>query len=154
AWRHMRITRRTQQGLPRTLEQFPHLIDTTLYWKQIQRYRRHYPDDRIHVLFFDDFVRDPVYEARRCCEFLDVDPAAPLGDGHRPRNASFGRPVEGRVGRLLRRLPRPRGFITPAILRPLAQRLLYRPLTERARWTPALRARVLERVVPDAHCFL
>ena len=154
AWKHLRIKGRTRDDLPRALGRFPTLLDTSLYWKQIQRYRRHFDDDRIHVLFFEDFLADPEAELRRCCTFLDIDPAAPMGDARKPRNVSHGREVETRLGRALRRIPRPKGFTTPRPVRPLVERIRFSRFTAQPRWTKQARAHVLGQLEPDARQFL
>jgi hypothetical protein len=50
------------------------LIGSCLYWRQINLFRRFFPDDRIHVAFFDDFTRNQQETAGKCFRFLGLDP--------------------------------------------------------------------------------
>lgn len=43
------------------------------YSSQVQRYRRLFPPEQIHYVFFEDFVADTAREYRRTLEFLHVD---------------------------------------------------------------------------------
>ena len=63
----------------KALREFPHFVESSCYWKQISAYRRLFPDERILVLFFEDFNADPASVLRRCFVFLGVDPSVNLG---------------------------------------------------------------------------
>lgn len=56
----------------RTLELRPYL-ECGHYAEQLRRYRQYFPDERIHVLFLDDFHGDPRATARRLWDCLGVD---------------------------------------------------------------------------------
>ncbi len=45
----------------------------SLYWRQISRYREHFPDDQIKILFLEDLKADPRLFFRDCGRFLGVD---------------------------------------------------------------------------------
>ncbi len=62
--------------------------DPGLYWKQINLYRRFFPDERILVLFFDEYKRDPVTHIQRCYEFLGIDAGFAPDNRKRNQNAS------------------------------------------------------------------
>lgn len=49
------------------------LVDSAMYWKQLQLYRDHVPDDRIKLLFFEDYKADPDAVMRDVFSFLGVD---------------------------------------------------------------------------------
>jgi hypothetical protein len=54
----------------------PNLIEDTRYWSRLENYRQHMPEDHIHVVFFEDLLRDPQGAIASCFEFLGVRPDA------------------------------------------------------------------------------
>ena len=60
----------------RSLRRSEDLIGASLYRREIGLYRRFFPDSRIHVVFFEDFVRDPESTLRDCLEFPRRGPPA------------------------------------------------------------------------------
>lgn len=71
----------------RTLELRPYL-ECGHYAQQLQRYREHFPDDRIKVLFLDDLNQDPPSTVRTVWDWLGLDTEAPLRDTE-AHNAAF-----------------------------------------------------------------
>lgn len=65
-----------------------YFVDRSRYWYQVQAYRQHFADDRILVLFFEDFIESPVKILRRVFEFLEVNPDFVPDSPGRRRNAS------------------------------------------------------------------
>jgi Sulfotransferase domain len=59
-----------------------------LYHRQLLRYQRFFDASRMHFVVFERLKTDPAGEARRCCEFLGVDSAAPL-DTRETHNRTF-----------------------------------------------------------------
>jgi hypothetical protein len=51
----------------------PDLLDTSRYWKHVSAYREHFPDDRIKVIWFEEYTRDPDATLRDIFRFLGVD---------------------------------------------------------------------------------
>jgi hypothetical protein len=49
------------------------LIEMSLYWRQISRYRTYFDDDQIKVLFLEDLKADPHSFFQQCGRFLGVD---------------------------------------------------------------------------------
>ena len=49
-------------------------VDRSRYWYQISAYRRHFPDESILVLFFEDFKDRPFELIERCARFLELGP--------------------------------------------------------------------------------
>jgi len=96
---------RIHEDFATALRTRPVLVEASLYWKQISAYRNHYPDDRILVLFLEDFRQDPHAQLRRCFEFLDVDPTFRAPDADRPRNSREGRQTVSDFALWLHRLP-------------------------------------------------
>ena len=71
---HLKATGRTHASFEEAIGHFPHLIDTSLYWKQLTVYRSHFPDHQIRVVTFEDFVHQPEQVVKELFKFLDVDP--------------------------------------------------------------------------------
>lgn len=72
----------------RAVREYEPLLDGSLYWRQISLYRRHFRDDRILVILFDDLVSDAPRVHRRVFEFLGVNPnvrVLPRGQALNPR---------------------------------------------------------------------
>lgn len=64
------------------------VLETSLFWRQLNRFRRFFPDERIHICFFEDFQQDQMDVARGCFQFLGVDPLVGLPSQSRHLNAS------------------------------------------------------------------
>ena len=151
AYMHLKFTGRTHAAFETAIEDFPHLIDTGLYWKQLSAYRTHYPDNRIRVVTFEDFVRQPLHVVQELLGFLDVDPCQFEQDWLQQRNVSKGGRFEksalsrARTHPLFDSVSR---SIPGWIKRPLKQ-----GLTDSIRDRPVLpttkRAEVLQRIRED-----
>jgi len=133
------------------------LVDSSNYLRQIEEYRRYYPDGRILVLFYDDFRADPAGFMRRCFEFLDVDPEAPLegaGGNPNPRESKrLVRPIQYK----LRRYPAYRLAMrmVPGRYRWRFSQALFRVRAPgRLHWTPESRRFVLDVLRDDTLRFL
>ena len=91
--------------LREALKKWPHMVDISLYWKQISRYRQVYPDKQILVLFFEDFVKQPQAVVDQCYEYLGVDPNLAEADPAKASHVSANARIDGPIIRLLRRMP-------------------------------------------------
>jgi len=49
-------------------------LGRSLYFKQLSVYLKHFEMKRIHVILFDDLMRDPATVFQRTCRFLDIEP--------------------------------------------------------------------------------
>ncbi|HEV3339212.1 MAG TPA: sulfotransferase, partial [Pirellulales bacterium] len=135
----------------------PGLIDPSRYWRQIQAYRKSFPDDRILVLFFDDFKTDPLGVVSRCCEFLGVDRSFVPSDPDQARNASASLESEARLLAALRRIPLSRrlAHIFPESWRAdLKRQFFTRRTGGRPTWPADKRRRVIWEIGDDVRCFL
>lgn len=154
-WLHLVATGQRSLPLKKAFEKWPHLIDTSLYWKQINAYRRHFPDDRIHVLFFEDFVKDPLATVSRCYEFLGVDSMVARTQTPRISNVSASFSMDHLLLRALRRFPGARRMknafpaLTSMITSPLRKSLPVRPS-----WPAELYQTVAEQLMDDSARFL
>jgi hypothetical protein len=51
------------------------LVGRSMYRRQLERLRRHFPHDRIRVFLLDDLEADPAATFTAACTFLGIDPA-------------------------------------------------------------------------------
>ena len=56
-----------------TMTQFPQLIEDTLYWDRIVRYREQFGDDSILVIFLEDLKSNPQEQLKYCFKHIGVD---------------------------------------------------------------------------------
>jgi hypothetical protein len=120
------------------------VVWTGRYAEHLQRFRTHFPADRLHVAFYDDYVTDRRAVVRGVLAFLGVDPDRPIDLGARHN---------------VTRVPRwPR--LHAAVMRPLApmvRRLPHRIASAVGRWyrtaparpAPHERARVAATYADD-----
>jgi hypothetical protein len=103
-------------------------VDRGYYAARVERYFEIFGRDRVHVLFFEDFVKSTHDEMRRVFEFLEVDPEysrsiaiVPQNQGGAPRNRLAAVLLYSRYFRMIGRLVvPPRG--RPRVERSLMQR--------------------------------
>ena len=149
---------RVSPSFGKALRTWPELIDSALYWKQISAYRQHFPDERILVLFLDDFEQDPNGILRRCFSFLGVDPTVEIEEADRPRNVSAeGRHEDGSILGATRYLPGydwVRDNLVPRVVRRAVKGLFVKPILERPNWDEATRQWVIEQIGDDIRRFL
>lgn len=135
-------------------EQF---LDTSRYWSQLDAYRQHFSDERILVLFYEDFSRDAQAVLASCFRFLGVDDTAEMDGADRPRYVSEGKRRDTALANTLRRrLP---GFYAlrnaaPKPLREAAKRLMKRPIEGKPVWDPAVRRWAAEQLADEARLIL
>ncbi|MHC4428231.1 MAG: sulfotransferase family protein [Planctomycetota bacterium] len=155
-WRNM--GRKISGSFPKALRTWPALIDSALYWKQISAYRARWPDERILVLFFEDFKADPRAVLRRTYRFLGVDEEHEPPDPDRPRRAwSDGRREDRALLGAMRRVPgydRVRDTVIPRGWRRRFKSLFRRPIRERPGWDEPSRVWVVEQIGEDVRRFL
>lgn len=53
-------------------QEMAHYTKASLYYKQVKRYYEHFPAGNIHIVKFEEFVKDPIAETNRALEFLGV----------------------------------------------------------------------------------
>ncbi|MCF6157340.1 MAG: hypothetical protein E3K32_01935 [wastewater metagenome] len=154
-WIHSTLSGHITTRFCDTLRQFPGFINTSLYFHQISAYREYFPDDRILVLFFEDFKNNPRKVLERCFRFLGVDPTFQLRDPEKPRNVS-GNLVDTKIIRTMRQIPQlyfTKQLLLPGVIRPL-KRVFQRRLKEYPQWDKNTLQWVVDQVAPDAHAFL
>jgi hypothetical protein len=72
------------------------IVEDTRYFRNLDAYRDHFPDDQIQVVFLEDLAAHPLRVLKACDEFLGVDPSARSADDRGSRkNASSGNRTKG-----------------------------------------------------------
>jgi hypothetical protein len=154
-WLHLIAAGLDVPPFAETLKKWPHIVDTSLYWKQISCYRDFYPDENLLVLFFEDFVSNPHDIIKRAYRFLGADPELAIADPAQPKHVATDMSVDGPVIRFIQKLP---GARTSKNLAPdLAHKVmtkLRRPLPSRPKWPLELRTEVIKQLADDAAEFL
>lgn len=99
-------------------------LEFGLYYQQVSRYFEYFPRHRVHILFYQDYQREPRQSVSAILEFLGVDPNLPIDQARKhnqprvPRLRTTGYCLK-RLGiwhRARRLLPEP----AARFLRPLA----------------------------------
>ena len=62
----------------------PNIIESSRYWKNISAYRKHFPDHRIKIIWFDEYVNNPDVVLADVFEFIGVDPSISIPYSHLP----------------------------------------------------------------------
>ncbi|MEM8994802.1 MAG: sulfotransferase, partial [Acidobacteriota bacterium] len=65
-------------GVAAALEHNPVLVEDCRYGERLAHFAERFRRDQIHVLFFEDLIRDPVATLRECYRFLGVDLSVPV----------------------------------------------------------------------------
>ncbi len=93
----------TPDDIREALRSLPNMVADSHYWSLINVYRDRIPDDRILVLFLEDFNRDPAGELKKCFAFLGVDENVSIGGVKRLLNAGSTKYCDTRLLRRIRR---------------------------------------------------
>ncbi len=140
----------------RAVRELRTLVETSLYWKQLCWYRDHFPEERIRVVFFEDYVRDPQRVASTVFDFLGVDADHRIGDAQAP-NPSFGAWRDRSINTQLRKLPlydRVQRRWIPSGLRNVIRPFLKKPIIERPGWDDVTRQWAREELAEDSRQLL
>ena len=156
AWLHHICMRNpVPKDFSRAVREFRSLIEGTLYSRNLEEYRRYFPDEQILVLFLEDFQADSRRVLERCDRFLGVNPDGRVSCAATPQNVSAQRYIESELLRKLRRLPGADlvGQFTPTSLKHWLQKT-GTPLPPRPQWDASTRQWTLEQVGANAQSIL
>ena len=132
------------------------LVRHGLYWENLNVYRRFFPDDRILVVFLEDFVADPQSALARCFTHIGVDATVAIDDASRPRNraADYRRDtlIASRI-RQWRYFHRLKDACPSGVVK-VVERILTKEEQFVPDWQPAVRQRVIDEMSGDATRFL
>jgi hypothetical protein len=134
--------------------EFRPLLEGSLYMRNLSAYRQHYLDDRMKVVFLDEFSASPDAVLASCFSFLGVDPAR-AEDPAETQNRTKGKSV----------LPAPVDWLRehgltyitqwlPAAAKQPVKQWLERPLPDTATWTRAAHRRALDVLEEDTQALL
>lgn len=132
------------------------LVDSTNYWQQINAYRAVFSDERIHVIFFEDLVKDPTTVMRGCFSFLGVNPES-LGGFDLHLGSTQGRLMPRNSLSKLRQYSLYRAvtkLIPPAWRNSLRKKFLFKKIQGKPDWQPETRAWVASILESDTLQFL
>jgi len=69
----------------------PNIIESSRYWKNISVYRKYFADQRIKIIWFDEYVSDPDAVLADIFEFIGVNPLISIPHSHLPIASSKSR---------------------------------------------------------------
>ena len=130
-------------------------VDQSLYWKNLSRYRAHFPDAQIFVGFLEDLMADRAAFFDRLTAFLGVSPHQAVKRGH--MNPSQGKRIPSPAYTMVNRLGLGRlakAVLPKALRASVKDRILSTAVDEVPRFSPATRAALLAEIGPDAAAFL
>lgn len=137
------------------IEQPDWILNESLYWENISRYRRLFPDSQIFVGFLEDLHRDKIAFFSRLTEFLGVTPMPPSKREH--LNPTIGKAIPSPLYSTLNHMPLAAPFkrLLPAHLKEMVRRkFLTRTIHEKPHFSEAVRRHANEAVRSDAERFL
>ena len=132
--------------------------DRARFGEQLPRWFEELGRDSVHVIIFEDMVRDPQTEFRRLLEFLDIDPDyqppsfAAYNTAHGARSMTIRRLLNGRLPQWLvwTALPRVIGDTrTRGLVRRFRHSWFHRKPIQKGALRPELRRQLEDEFVPD-----
>jgi Sulfotransferase domain len=113
------------------LQNYPELINNSLYYRHLKKYFQIFQKEQIKVLFFKDLQKDSIRFIKDLFEFIDISFAPNLDYGEkvlsaeRPKNFTIAR-----LAKLSATMARDLGLVTMVgiIKRSTIARVLYEPL--------------------------
>lgn len=85
--------------------EYDRLVDPSKYWKQVSRLRSHFPDNRIKLVFFEDFIEQPDEVFRDILAFLGLPQEPAILNLTVPRNSGRRKPWATKSSRWIRKIP-------------------------------------------------
>lgn len=133
------------------------LLNTSRYFSHINRYKRFFPEENIHVIFFEDFIQNQSLEMDKVFEFLGVDSLDYLDNNQQAYNQSSTHLY--RDGMIMRSL-RKSGLVSlvrkilPVSLRHAIVPYFKEANTERPVWDKEVLNWVINEIKDDSYRFL
>jgi hypothetical protein len=154
AYQHRLLSGRKCWDFNSTIKKVPGIIDNTLYWKQINRYRDYFSDDQIKIIYFEDFIRNPELILRKCFKLLEVNSEISMDFTSVTLNQSDGQFYYNFVGRLLKKV-----FIPLCVknsdqlknkLKSITKGMLMNRITGKPKLRPEIKQWVIDAVYKDS----
>ncbi len=144
--------------LEKTLREFPNIIDDTSYWSRLKPWRKKFGDDRIHILFFEDLIRDQQNELEKCFDFLGVDSSVQISGSDRKLNPGSKKCYDTDLMRWIRThsaSAKAYQWAPRKIRRSMDQNTLFRkPFDKAIEWSPSALQYTMDKVESEAKSFL
>lgn len=132
-------------------------VDSSNYLAQIDAFRKHFSDDQIHVMFYEDFTTDPIKTMRGCFEFLGVDPDFVPAASNARLNPSETKTVPGPILSRLQRFALYQRAVRPIPYQwrdRVAKRYLFKKAKAKPCWSLENREWVSDILRDDLRTFL
>jgi hypothetical protein len=158
SWIQKRVDQRDQVSptLDRAISEMPDVfVDESLYWRQISRYRAHFPDGRIFIGFMEDLKSDAPAFMARLCAFLEIAPTEALKRPH--MNPSTGKRAPSELYSAVRRLPGVKALVGLVPTGPktwLRETFFSKKLDDLPSFSPTTLARLEAQLAPDTAALL
>lgn len=133
------------------------LVDSSNYWQQLSAFKPYFPDDRIHVVFYEDFKNDPVAVMRSCFLFLDVDPNVKLQSPNLHIGDYSNKTIPRDILSQLREYSlfrASRKLIPKSVREHIKKSLLFKKVKNRPQWHPKTREWLADTIEDDTVKFL
>lgn len=144
--------------LERTLRDFENIIDDTSYWSRLNAWRKRFDDSRIHILFFEDLIKNQQHEMEKCFRFLGVAPDVELKSSDRKLNPGSKKCYDTELMRWIRtnRAASMAWKVTPKKMRLAMESntILRKPFDKAIQWPDSALEYTLEKLEPEAAQFL
>ena len=85
--------------------EYDRLVDPSKYWKQVSLLRSYYPDDRIKLVFYEDFAEQPGEVLQDILAFLGLPQGPAILNLAVPRNSGRRKPWATKSLRTIREIP-------------------------------------------------
>jgi hypothetical protein len=145
-------------GLGNAMDQFPAMLEDSLYWKRIKPYLDDFPADNIKIVFLEDLYNNPREVIDDCLVFLKCDPAKLNGPLSEQLNSGSNKLYDTRLLRKIRNTPHI-GPLFSKLNIPTQNRItrwtgLRRSFNKPIEWSTATTNRVINACREDTHQYL
>lgn len=149
---------RNAMTFERSLREQPDIyIASTNYYRQIQHYRKFFPDEQILVLFFEEFKEKPDDILVQCFKFLGLRSDASIPSSVTPRNVSQEKRADAELLLRLRSSPlagMAKNLVPSRLRSIIMRRFMRREMPASAPWTDELKSLVYSALADDLCGFL
>lgn len=147
-YRHLMEERRGKSSarlmtFEEAIEQEPEIVDTSLYRLQLEKFLDYFPQERLHLLFFEEMKANPRPEIEKVLRFLGLEPAENLTASKLAANVSGSQIAKRDMEALVDAVRHTPGVSTLVNLLPARLRALIRSrLTDSSIATLAMRRQI------------
>lgn len=160
-WLEKLRSKETLLSFNKAVKKEPIFVESCLYYKHYNAYNNYFSSDKILILFFEDFIKNPNATLARVVSFLNLNSFSSFKDVKVSRNAIVSRSLEETaarpfVVRNLKRFPIVEDMYRkmPYSAKQLMRFFLKQPHGKRPVWNPKVRQWVIDQIVDDAQAIL